>query len=141
MGKMAKPEVWVERFFVGEKFVPTYASSDKYLLPARHLAWYESPLDAAASVLRDQIKLRLPKKRIRLLDVQSHVRGDVASTEQPPHWDICFVYEAEVSAKEAEGLRTLPWFKDLQFVSPSSLSVNDFTRGHGDILEVAGIIG
>lgn len=140
VGKMTKPEIWIERFFVGEKFAPTYANSNKYLLPARHLAWYESPLDAAAGVLRNQLRLRVPKKNVRLLDVQSHLRGDVMSTKEPPHWDICFVYETELSAGEVKRLKTPPWFKDLQFVSPSSLAVGDFTRSHGDILEEAGVI-
>jgi hypothetical protein len=140
IGKMAKPQVWIDRFFVGEKFAPDYVASGRYLLPARHLAWYESPLEAAESVIRDQMKLRIAKKDIRLVEVQSHIRGDVNSSEQPPHWDICFVYEARVPAETARRLKTPPWFMDLHFVPLSSLSTGDFTRGHGDILQEAGLI-
>jgi len=140
VGKMTKPEVWIDRFFVGEKFAPDYVASGKYLLPARHLAWYESPLEAAESVTRDQVKLRIPRRSLRLVDVQSHVRGDVNSSERPPHWDICFVYEAKVSARAARQLRTPPWFRDFHFEPLSSLSVSDFTRGHGDILQEAGLL-
>lgn len=140
VGKMTKPEVWIDRFFVGEKLAPDYVASDKYLLPARHLAWYESPLEAAKSVVRDQVKLRTPSKSLRFIEVQSHIRGDVNSTEQPPHWDICFVYEAKVSAKTVRQLKTPPWFRDLHFMQLSSLSVDDFTRAHGDILEEAGLL-
>ena len=140
VGKMDKPDVWIERFFVGEEFAPTYYSSGKYLLPARHLAWYESPLEAAEGVVRDQLKLRVPTKDIHLVQVQSHIRGDVDSTEQPPHWDICFLYEVKVTAKVASKLRTLPWFKDLHFVSLPTISVDDFTRGHGDVLLEAGLL-
>src|SRR5271157_231082 len=63
VGKMSKPEIWVEQFFVGEKFAPTYANSGKFLLPARHLAWYESPLEAAEDVITDQLQLKVTKGR------------------------------------------------------------------------------
>ncbi len=141
VGKMAKPEIWMERFFVGEKFAPTYFASNKYLLPARHLAWYESPLEAAEGIVGDQVKLPSAKKNIRFLEVQSHLRGDANSTEQPPHWDICFVYETKVPARTVKELKTPQWFRDFRFVPLSSLSVGDFTRAHGDILEEAGLIG
>ena len=140
VGKMAKPEIWIERFFVGEEFAPTYYTSGKYLLPARHLAWYESPLDAAEGVIRDQLMLNLPKKSIHLMQVQSHLRGNIDSAEQPPHWDICFVYDVKVPARIPPKLHTPPWFNDLHFVPLSSISVDDFTRGHGDILAEAGLI-
>ena len=140
VGRMAKPEVWIDRFFVGEKFAPEYHSSGKYMLPARHLAWYESPLEAAESVLSDQAGLRVPARSLQLLGVQSHVRGDVKSEKQPPHWDLCFVYEAKVTAKAADRLRTPPWFKDFHFEPLSSLSADDFTRGHGDVLQEAGLL-
>jgi len=137
---MTKPEVWIERFFVGDNFAPQYVGSDRYLLPARHLAWYESPLEAAADTLQKQVRLKAPKKNIKLLTVQSHLRGDPDSTEQPAHWDICFVYEVRLPAKAARRLKQLPWWRDLRFVPLSSLSVDDFTRGHGDVLQEAGLI-
>ena len=140
VGKMARPEVWIERFFVGENFAPEYAGSNKYLLPARHLAWYESPLAAAADILQEQLKSRTTKKSIKLLDVQSHLRGDPNSKEQPAHWDICFVYETKLPANFAGQLKQLPWWRDLKFVPLSSLSASDFTRGHGDVLEEAGLL-
>ena len=43
VGKMASPEVWVDRFLVGPKWATKYVESGKYVLPARHLHWYESP--------------------------------------------------------------------------------------------------
>ena len=137
---MAKPQVWVNRFFVGVDFAPQYAASNKYLLPARHIAWYESPLDAAVSIMEEQVGLKTAKSKIRMLDVQSHVRGDLNSVTKPPHWDICFVYETKVSTKAARDLKTPSWFKEFGFVSLPSLSLGDFTRGHGDILQVAGLL-
>jgi hypothetical protein len=140
VGKMIQPDVWIEKFFVGEKFAPDYASSNKYLLPARHLAWYESPGDAANSILRDQVGIKLPRAKITLTEVQSHIRGDVNNEKQPPHWDICFVYEIEVPSVTVKRLKIPPWFKDLSFIPLSLLTVDDFTRGHGDILQEAGLI-
>ena len=140
VGKMAEPETWVERFFVGPKFAPTYAKSDKFLLPARHLAWYESPLEAAEGIMRDQLLLRVPTNKIALVGVQSHIRGDKESKDEPPHWDICFVYETKLSGAQARSLTSPAWFKDFGFRARSSLSPDDFTRGHGDVLEEAGMI-
>ncbi|MDV3278362.1 MAG: hypothetical protein LYZ69_07855 [Nitrososphaerales archaeon] len=140
IGKMAKPEIWVGRFFVRKDFAPTYASSGKFLLPARHLAWYESPLEAAEGVVRDQLQLKVQKGRLRMIDAQSHVRGDIDNKDQPPHWDICFVFETKVSERFVRTVKPLPWFTELGFRRLSDLTPNDFTRGHGDVLEVAGLL-
>ncbi|MDV3293348.1 MAG: hypothetical protein LYZ70_03665 [Nitrososphaerales archaeon] len=137
---MTKPEVWIDRFFVAEKFAPTYAGSDKFLLPARHLAWYESPLGAAESVVRKQLLLAVPKTGLRLIDARSHVRGDVNDAENPLHWDLCFVFEGKAPAKFSLGRAQPPWFKELGFRALSGLAPDDFTRGHGDVLEMAGLI-
>jgi ADP-ribose pyrophosphatase YjhB (NUDIX family) len=141
VGKMSRPEIWIERFLVGPKFAPIYASSGKYLLPARHLHWYESPLEAAYSVVRDQVGLAIPKSKISLVDVQSHLQGDVDNEKEPPHWDICFVYHVQVSNKLAAKLERPEWFSELAFKPLKSLKQDDFTRGHGDILQMAGMIG
>ena len=140
IGKMARPEMWVEKFFVGEKFAPTYVQSNKYLLPASHLAWYESPLEAAGRVANEQAMMPIPKEKLKLLGIQSHVSGDPTSTTEPPHWDICFVYEGNISKSAAKKLKAPEWFEDLAFVNRSKLKAEDFTRGHGDVLEHAGII-
>jgi hypothetical protein len=141
VGKMSRPEIWTERFLVGPKFAPTYAGSGKYLLPARHLHWYESPLNAAYSVVRDQVGLDIPKSKISLVDVQSHVSGAVDNEKEPPHWDICFVYRAQISNKLAAKLERPEWFSELAFKPLKSLKPDGFTRGHGDILKMAGMIG
>ena len=140
VGKMTKPDIWVERFLVGPKFAPIYAKSGKIQLPARHLAWYESPLEAAESIVREQLLLKVPRKKVVLKEVQSHVSGDVQSKEEPPHWDICFVYGVELPSEQARDIRPVEWFEDLGFRPLSSLKADDFTRGHGDVLEKAGMI-
>lgn len=142
LGKMKNPETWVERFFVSQKFVPGYmAEEGKYLMPATHLAWYESPLDAADRILREQALVNFPKEKIKLLGVQSHLRGDVNDEKNPPHWDICFVYEAKLPTKSAGKIKSPDWFDDFGFKPKSKLTTANFLRGHGDVLEEAKVIG
>ncbi len=141
VGKMARPEVWVERFFVGPKWAPTYHQSKKYMLPASHLMWYESPLEAAERSVKEQTLLPLGKDDLKFLEVQSHLSGDPESATEPPHWDICFVYEGKVPKSIAKKLKQPEWFDDFGFVKRSKLKPEDFTRGHGDILERARTLG
>ena len=141
VGKMDSPEIWVERFLVGPARAKVYADSGKYVLPARHLHWYESPLAAARSVLRDQVGLDVPANGISLVDVQSHVSGDVNDEKEPPHWDICFVYRTQVLKSLTAKLRRPEWFSELAFKPLGSLDQEDFTRGHGDVLQTAGMLG
>jgi len=133
LGKMSKPEIWVERFFVGEQFAPTYAASNKWLLPASHLKYGEKPSDAAKRILNEQVGLKNVKLTLR--EVQSHLAEDPADPEAA-HWDICFVYEGNLrgSVKRPE------WFSELTFVRLKGLRSDDFTRGHGDVLREAGVM-
>jgi ADP-ribose pyrophosphatase YjhB (NUDIX family) len=133
VGKMAKPEVWVERFYVGEMFAPKYASSNKWVLPASHLAYGEKPDDAAMRVLTQELGVSHGKLTFR--EVQSHLSQDPKDPEAA-HWDICFVYEGTLKGK----VKRPDWFSDLRFVNPKELSSEDFTRGHGDVLKEFGII-
>lgn len=141
VGKMGRPEIWIEKFLVGPKFAPSYASSGKYVLPARHLHWYESPIEAAHGIVRDQVGLDIPKSSISLVGVQSHVSGEVDNEKEPPHWDICFLYRTQVSGEQAAKLKRPEWFSELEFKPLRSLKQDDFTRGHGEVLQVAGMIG
>jgi ADP-ribose pyrophosphatase YjhB (NUDIX family) len=141
VGKMGRPEIWTERFLVGPARAPVYAASGKYVLPARHLHWYESPLEAARSILRDQVGLAVPESEISLVDVQSHVSGDINDEKEPPHWDICFLYRTRVSKTAAAKLRRPQWFSELDFKLLRNLKQDDFTRGHGDVLQMAGMLG
>ena len=130
VGKMDKPEIWTERFFVGEKFARTYVSSGKYVIPASHLSWYESPLDAAYRVVTQQAQVSTNKENIRLIDVQSQLGGDPKDLDHPPHWDICFLYELRLR----EVVKVPEWFQELRFVQRDQLKPENFTRGHGDVL-------
>ena len=133
VGKVAKPEIWVERFLVGEMFVTKYAKSNKWLIPASHLLYGEKPEDAATRVLVEQVGLK--KSKLNFLQVQSHLSQDPNDPEAA-HWDICLVYGGRVPAK----VERPEWFSELRFVKPRELKSDDFTRGHGDVLKELGII-
>jgi len=132
-GKMAKPDVWVEKFFVGESFAPKYAASGKWILPASHLKYGEKPEDAAKRILTEE--LGLGKVKLTLSQVQSHLSQDPNDPESA-HWDLCFIYEGRVKGKVAKP----EWFSELAFLKPKGLSAEEFTRGHGDVLKEFGTI-
>ncbi len=71
VGKMTKPEIWVEKFYVGEMFAPQYVSSNKWTIPASHLECGEKPDDAAIRVLTEQVGVGEGKLTFR--EVQSHL--------------------------------------------------------------------
>jgi ADP-ribose pyrophosphatase YjhB (NUDIX family) len=133
VGKMAKPEIWVERFYMGEMFAPKYAASNKWLLPASHLEFGEKPEDAAKRVLTQQVGV--PASKLTFRQIQSHLSQDPNDPEAA-HWDLCFVYEGPLKGR----VERPEWFSDLRFVNPKELHSDDFTRGHGDILKEFGLL-
>jgi len=133
VGKMAKPEHWVEKFFVGESYAPQAVSSGKWVLPASHLQFGESPEDAATRILTEEVQAK--KTKMRLLQVQSHLSEDPSDPEAA-HWDICFVHGGTLKGT----LKRPEWFSELRFVSTKNLTTDDFARGHGDVLKKLGII-
>ena len=133
VGKMAKPELWVEKFLVGESYAPKYVSSDKWVLPASHLQFGESPQDAATRILTEEVQAK--KTKLRLLQVQSHLSQDPNDPEAA-HWDICFVHGGTLKRH----LERPEWFSELKFINTRSLTTDDFTRGHGDVLKELGVI-
>jgi ADP-ribose pyrophosphatase YjhB (NUDIX family) len=133
VGKMARPELWIEKFLVGENFAPKYVESGKYVIPASHLKYGEKPEDAATRVLVEEVQAKMNK--LRLLEVQSHLSQNPNDPEAA-HWDICFVYGGTVKGK----IPCPEWFSELKFVKPRDLTGSDFTRGHGDVLLELGVI-
>jgi ADP-ribose pyrophosphatase YjhB (NUDIX family) len=133
VGKMAKPEIWIDKFLVGEAFAPKYAASGKWLIPASHLKYGEKPEDAATRVLVEQVGAS--KSKLSFLEVQSHLSQDPNDPEAA-HWDLCLVYGGTVKGK----IKRPEWFSELNFVKPKELKSDDFTRGHGDVLKELGVI-
>jgi ADP-ribose pyrophosphatase YjhB (NUDIX family) len=133
VGKMMNPEIWVEKFLVGREFAPKYAASGRWLLPASHLKYGESPDECAKRILKEQ--LLAGELSCTLVGVQSHLSGDPGDIENA-HWDLCIVYRAAVP----EPIQLPDWFSELRYVPVKDLKTSDFTRGHGDILEQLGLL-
>lgn len=133
VGKMKNPDIWVEKFLVGREFAPKYAASGKWLLPASHLKFGESPDECARRIIKEQILAG--EMNCTLLGIQSHLSGDPNDVENA-HWDLCVVYKASVP----EPLQVPDWFSELRYVMAKDLRASDFTRGHGDILEQLGLL-
>jgi len=134
VGKMRNPEIWVEKFLVGREFASKYAASGRWLLPASHLKFGESPDECAKRILKEQ--LLAGELSCTLVGVQSHLSGDSSDIENA-HWDLCIIYKASVP----EPIRVPEWFSELRYVSAKDLKTSDFTRGHGDVLEQFGLMG
>jgi len=134
VGKMKNPETWVEKFLVGPNFAPKYAASGKWLLPASHLKFGESPDECAKRILKEQLLAGEPG--CILLGIQSHISGDPSDVENA-HWDLCIIYRASIP----EPIQVPEWFSELRYVSAKDLKTSDFTRGHGDILDQLGLLG
>jgi len=134
VGKMADPEIWIKRFLVGEMFAATYVKSNKWVLPASHLLYGEHPLEAAKRILIEQLEV---KEHLELLlaQIQSHLSQGPQDTSAA-HWDICFIYEGTMH----NVINRPAWYSHLEFVNPAEISREDFTRGHGDVLEQLGLI-
>jgi ADP-ribose pyrophosphatase YjhB (NUDIX family) len=132
VGKMSNPEIWVDRFLVGSAFAPKYAASGKWMLPASHLKFGESPDESAQRILREQLLVEV--QDLRLAGIQSHLSGEPADPENA-HWDLCIIYNATVP----EPSSVPEWFSELRYVPVKNLRPSDFTRGHGDILERLGL--
>lgn len=135
-GSMDRLDIWLDRFFVSPTNGPSFLASGKLLLPASHLLWYESPLDAGERILKEIALINdVPKEKLELVDVQSHLRPSPKDASIP-HWDICVLYKVD---SYRGTLKQPEWFRDFGF--KTNLKNDDFTRGHGDVLVEAGLIG
>jgi len=134
-GRMDQLNVWLDRFYASPVNAPSFLASGKFLLPASHIQWYEAPLDASDRILKEMALIDdVPKEKIKLVDVQSHLRPAM-NDPLIPHWDLCIVYKVDNYQGK---LKQPAWFKDFGF--KISLNADDFTRGHGDVLDEAGLL-
>ena len=106
----------------------------RWTLPASQLLYFEGPDEAAHRVLREQLATAvssLPAPR-----VVSEAYRRAGSSARDPHWDLQFIYRFPWPRPEPP---RAPVWKELAFVDVSSVPRSDLGRGHGDILELAGL--
>jgi ADP-ribose pyrophosphatase YjhB (NUDIX family) len=110
------------------------AHAGGWLLPACQLVYGESPDEAAARIVREQLGgLAL---RFGPPTIVSEVYAPRRHPDARGHWDLLFVYRATCS-ETPERLPT-PW-KVLEFVDVRKARKADFRRSHDEVLETAGL--
>ena len=110
------------------------ALGSRWTLPASQLLFFEGPDEAARRVLREQLESETSVLPAPHVVSESYRRP--GSSAQDPHWDLQFIYRFTWPGAEAPRARA---WKELRFVPVSSLARNQLGRGHGDILELAGL--
>ncbi len=128
VGKMADSDAWKSM----EHVASGKAALAGWVLPAGHLRIGEDPEAAAKRIASEQIRAEM--RDFRLARVLSFA-DPLPSRGQAMHWDLCFVYDADLEVKE-----TPPWFTEIRRVPLGSLRRDEFSRGHGDLLARLGLI-
>ncbi len=129
VGRIQDPVRWMsmDRIVSGEAF-----RGDRWVLPATHLLMGEHPEEAARRIVDEQLGARCHD--LKLWRVLSFA-APMPSRGQELHWDLCFVYTAEL---EVTAVPTN--FSELRRLPPSELSGDVFSRGHGEVLESLGVL-
>jgi hypothetical protein len=107
--------------------------STRWMLPSRQLFLFESPQEAARTILREQLELDGIELEGPSVFSEAWTRPAPAGTGQ--HWDIHFVFRGRWP--EGRELRASPWSK-LEFHDPSRLDRSEVGRSHTDVLGLAG---
>jgi hypothetical protein len=107
--------------------------STRWMLPSRQLFLFESPQDAARTILQEQLELDA-------LDlIGPSVFSEAWTRPHPagrgPHWDIHFVFRGQWP--EGRERHAAPWSK-LEFHDTSRLDRAKVGRSHMDVLGLAG---
>jgi 8-oxo-dGTP pyrophosphatase MutT (NUDIX family) len=108
-------------------------SRGRWMLPSSHLLVFESPDDAAKRVLREQLGVHGTPLQPPVVVSEAYARGPAGVD---PHWDLHFIYRLSAQA-QPPGIPSL--WERLEFVEPRRLEPSMLSRGHGDILDLAGV--
>jgi ADP-ribose pyrophosphatase YjhB (NUDIX family) len=129
VGRMRDPKAWETL-----DAVPGAAAwrADRWVLPGGHLRAGEHPDAAARRIAADHLRAVLGDLSLRRVLSYAEPRPDLG---QAVHWDLCFVYDAELDVAG-----TPPWFAELRRVDLEDLRRERFARGHGDVLADLGLL-
>lgn len=105
-----------------------------WMLPSCHLMLFESPLDAATRVAREQLGIDHDLK-LSGPTVVSEIWTPKRFPDLEHHWDIEFIYKGIL---KMEILNAQHAWVDLQFLDPSKIEKSSIARSHEDILVSAG---
>jgi hypothetical protein len=104
--------------------------SKGWMLPSCHLMLHESPGEAAKRILNEQLE---PRGAISFVGpaVFSEVYRPKRFPELPEHWDLEFVFNAEMTREQVG--EPSAW-TDLRFLETAKLRRDEIARSHEDIL-------
>jgi len=105
-----------------------------WMLPSSHLIFQESPQDAARRIAREQ--LELPGLEFSEPKVVSEAYTPRRFPNAPAHWDIEFLFRAEVPGEDLP--RPAAWVQ-LAFVDLRRTAKSEIARSHEDVIESAGL--
>jgi hypothetical protein len=106
--------------------------SKAWMIPSRHFVLYETPEQAAKTVLKEQlglegVQLTGPKVATEVYDIEKIGLKN--------HWDFDFIFFGRMT----EDVRPHPAWTQLRFLDVGSLPDAEFARNHQDILVNAGV--
>ncbi len=106
---------------------------DRWMLPASHLIYRESPEEAAERI-RSELTGLSPRE-LHGPRVVSDVYAPPRHPTARQHWDLEFIFQTV--AREDE-LRAVPAWSRLEFLDPRSLAPEEVARLHNDVISRAG---
>jgi len=108
-------------------------NAEGWMIPSCHLLWFESPLDAARRVVREQLgPLEIDLTGPEVFSERYRPRRH---PERGEHWDLEFLYRGTAPPAWTPAH---PAWKELRWANPSKTPRSEFTRSHDEVLELAG---
>ncbi len=106
---------------------------ERWMLPATQLLLFESPSEAAHRVGRELLGLELTGLSGPQVFSETYRRPD--STAEDLHWDLHFLFTGPGPRRPP----THRLWRELSYVPVGATRRGEFARGHGDVLELAGL--
>ncbi|MHB1931422.1 MAG: hypothetical protein ACYCPV_00290 [Thermoplasmata archaeon] len=131
LGRMRPGEAWFSAGALDE--ARSRRIQDGWMLPSRQLAFYESPEEAAQTILAEQLPGLPLVPRWRSVASEAYPVTDSAP-DGDLHWDLHFLYDC-FDAPERISAGTL--WQETRYFSRAERSGLPIARGHGDILALA----
>lgn len=108
--------------------------AERWMLPSCQLLLFESPVDAATRILKEQLgSVPLPLTGPFVFSDPSVRPG---APGRDPHWDLHFVFRGRWPSGDAPHV---PVWKRLEFVEVARTRRSEFARDQGDVLELVGL--
>jgi hypothetical protein len=105
----------------------------RWMLPSSQLLFFESPIDSARRIAREQLERPLPPVEGPLVVSEQYRRSTPRAED--PHWDLHFIFQGPWPSESPPLAR--PWV-ELDFVDVAQTASAEIARSQGDILELAG---